>query len=169
MKDVDCSLDQKNHWNKAYRNSSTEKLGWYEDVPALSLEMIASCKLAKNAKIFIAGAGSSTLIEALEVLKNRIPSPKRKYLDCTVADLLDPKMLRSQRNIELWLDRAVVHFFTKPSEQEAYFNVIKTVLTMELMFCWLHFLWKAQKNVVDWMFVGTLRKCFKIDWGKVLN
>ncbi|PCI31521.1 MAG: SAM-dependent methyltransferase [Flavobacteriaceae bacterium] len=144
MKNDDCNIDLKSHWNKAYEKSPTEKLGWYEDVPNLSLEMIARCKLDKNAKIFIAGAGSSTLIdtlleqeytqivandisdEALELLQSRIPSNKQKYLDCVVDDLTNPTLLKSQTNIDLWVDRAVVHFFLKEAEQETYFNLIKS-------------------------------------------
>jgi len=139
-------VDLKKHWDKAYENSPTEKLGWFEGVPTLSLELIAQCKLDASAKIFVAGAGSSTLIdallklnytqliandissEAIDVLKLRIPEADQKRLDYVIDDLTNPTVLKELTNIDLWYDRAVVHFFLKETEQLTYFNLIKSTV-----------------------------------------
>ncbi|PCI32270.1 MAG: SAM-dependent methyltransferase [Flavobacteriaceae bacterium] len=134
------------HWDTAYKKCPTEKLGWFEEVPTLSLELIADCNLKSKATIFVAGAGSSTLIdalialnyttliandisrEALEGMEKRLSESDKKKLTCIVDDLTAPKVLNDLPNIDLWVDRAVVHFFLKESEQESYFNLIKSKL-----------------------------------------
>ena len=144
MDKSDCSVNLQKHWDKAYEKSPTEKLGWFEKVPTLSLKLIADCKLESTAKIFVAGAGSSTLIdallqlnytrliandissEALDVLLHRISDADKKSLTCIVDDLTSPTVLKDLPNIDLWYDRAVVHFFLKETEQQTYFNLIKS-------------------------------------------
>ncbi|MBL4744783.1 MAG: class I SAM-dependent methyltransferase [Flavobacteriaceae bacterium] len=144
MDTSDCRVNLQEHWDKAYEKNPTEKLGWFEEVPTLSLEFIARCKLKENAKIFIAGAGSSTLMdalldlnytqliandisrEALELLEKRLSDSQKAHLTCIVDDLTKPTILKDIKGIELWYDRAVVHFFLKKEEQQAYFNLIQS-------------------------------------------
>ena len=57
--------DYENHWNKAYQNNVVEKLGWFEDDPVASIDLIEKCTLSKDALIFNAGAGATTLITLL--------------------------------------------------------------------------------------------------------
>ncbi|MEE9409254.1 MAG: class I SAM-dependent methyltransferase [Polaribacter sp.] len=138
------SIDYKNHWNVAYNKNSTEKLGWFEEKPAQTLALIKETKIAKNATILNVGSGSSTLIDnllaegfsniiandlaksSLNSLKNRIgDSSKVQFL---VDDLLNPSKLNELENIDLWNDRAVLHFFLKEEEITSYFNILKKIL-----------------------------------------
>ena len=57
--------DFQKHWNKAYQNTSVNSLGWYEENPEASLQLIEECNLEKDALIFNAGAGATTLIKKL--------------------------------------------------------------------------------------------------------
>ena len=59
------SKDYKKHWNLAYLNNSTEKLGWFEKISRQTLDLINETELAKEAKILNIGVGSSTLIDNL--------------------------------------------------------------------------------------------------------
>ena len=52
-------------------------------------------------------------------------SHKNKKVQFIVDDLTNPTELLNLKNIDLWHDRAVLHFFTKESQQNAYFNLIK--------------------------------------------
>lgn len=144
MDKPECTVKLQKHWDTAYENSPTEKLGWFEKVPTLSLKLIADCKLESSAKVFVAGAGSSTLIdallqlnykdiiandiskEALAVLQARVSELDTNKLTCIVDDLTNPTALKKIEHIDLWVDRAVVHFFLKESEQQTYFNLIKS-------------------------------------------
>ncbi|AUC83903.1 class I SAM-dependent methyltransferase [Polaribacter sp. ALD11] len=149
--ETDCkitapAIDYKKHWNAAYSKNSTEKLGWYEESSAQTLALIKETKIAKNATILNVGAGSSTIIDnllaagfsniiandlaeaSLTSLKSRVgDSGKVQFL---VDDLLNPSKLNTLENIDLWNDRAVLHFFLKEEEIATYFNLLKKILKL---------------------------------------
>jgi SAM-dependent methyltransferase len=141
---TEATIDFKKHWNNAYLNSKTENLGWYEEKSEQTLALINETKLPKNAAILNVGSGSSILIdnlleegfsniiandlsdESLKSLKQKVgENDKVKFI---VDDLLNPSKLNKLKNIDLWNDRAVLHFFLKEEEIKAYFNLLKTVL-----------------------------------------
>ena len=139
-------IDYKTHWNAAYLNNATEKLGWFEGNSEKTLALIKETKLPENATILNVGSGSSTLIDALlkegfsniiandlaeeslESLKNRIGN--NNNVQFVVDDLLHPLKLNKLENIDLWNDRAVLHFFKKKEEIDAYFNLLKKVMSL---------------------------------------
>ena len=131
----------KNHWNKAYKNSKKENLGWFENDITESFKLIQKCELSKNSIIFNAGAGESLLIKelqkhgysniiindisdiAIEKLKSSLD--KINGLNFIVDDLTYPVKLLKIEKVDLWHDRAVLHFFINLNQQEAYFNLLK--------------------------------------------
>ena len=142
---IDCKIvDFTNHWNKAYKKNTTEKLGWFERKSQQSLDLIKETKLPKDAAIFNVGSGSSILIdnlldegytnliandlsvESLRSLKKRVGNLDK--IQFFVDDLLNPKQINKLKNIDLWNDRAVLHFFLKEQETNAYFSLLKQVL-----------------------------------------
>ena len=138
--------DFKTHWNSAYQKSPITNLGWYEENPAPSVELIEACNLPKEALIFNAGAGATTLISellakgyenivvndisavALEALKSHLPSPMNANIQYVEDDLTNPSELLKLKNVDLWHDRAVLHFFTEEKQQKAYFDLLKGAL-----------------------------------------
>ena len=142
---IDCkTIDFTDHWNKAYIKNPTEKLGWFEKKSQQTLDLIKESKLDKNAAILNVGSGSSTLIDnlleegfsniyandlsenSLKSLKNRIgESNKVQFI---VDDLLNSEKINKLKNIDLWNDRAVLHFFLNDDEIKAYFRLLKQVL-----------------------------------------
>ena len=50
--DIKSSVNYQEHWDKAYTKIKTEKLGWYEDYPETSLELIKNCNLSTDSRIF---------------------------------------------------------------------------------------------------------------------
>ncbi len=137
--------DLQSHWNTAY-NKEDQKLGWFEENPAQTMQLIESCKLETDAKILNVGVGTTTLIEALldkgytnliandlsavalNKLKNRVLKSHQYNLKTVVDDLTKPSELSHFTDINLWIDRAVLHFFLKPEEQIAYFKLIKSIV-----------------------------------------
>jgi len=134
------------HWNKTYDKNATEKLGWYEDKPEKSLQLIEKCELNKNAAILNVGAGSTTLIDellkqeytnliandlsssAIEKLQERLGADRHK-VKWIIDDLTFPSELAKLENeIDLWHDRAVLHFFTGKYEQDAYFSLLRRLV-----------------------------------------
>ena len=141
------NYNYKSHWNEKYQSSQNEELGWYEDTPETTMQLVAKCGLAKDASILNVGAGTTTLIDllldkgysnilandlseiALEKLHKRIQDEYNYNLKCITDDLTNPSELNTFQNIDLWIDRAVLHFFLKKEEQNAYFKLIKKIVT----------------------------------------
>lgn len=139
-------VDFKKHWNAAYQKSPVTNLGWYEENPKPSIELIDSCNLPKKALIFNAGAGATTLISellakgyenmvvndisavALTELIRHLPAPVNATVQFVVDDLTNPSELLKLKNVDLWHDRAVLHFFTEEKQQKAYFDLLKGAL-----------------------------------------
>lgn len=133
--------DLKLHWNNAYLNSPEGKLGWYETDLSPSLSLIEKINFSKDSRILNVGAGSTTLVDelivkgytniiatdisevALSNLHSRIGEGKAEMI---VDDLTCPKKLYDIEPVDLWIDRAVVHFFTIAKDQSAYFDLLKS-------------------------------------------
>lgn len=133
--------DYESHWDKAYLKP-VEDLGWYENDPISSLNLINKCSLSNDALLFNAGAGASKLIQKLKdigysnIFINDISKraiDKLKYsinntdgLSFVVDDLTNPTDLLNLKMVDLWHDRAVLHFFVQQSQQDNYFNLLKS-------------------------------------------
>ena len=137
--------DLKKHWDSAYEINDITKLGWYEEDPVPSLQLIQKCGLPLDARILNVGVGTSILIDelldfgynnliasdisntALEKLQTRLGANKNK-VHWLVDDLINPKLLSEIDPIDLWHDRAVLHFFTNEEDQNTYFSLLKKII-----------------------------------------
>lgn len=137
--------DLKSHWENAYKNSDTDQLGWYEDFPEPSLRLIEKCELSKNERLLNVGVGSTTLIDELlkkgyqniiasDISENAIAELKKRLknksdqIEWIVDDLILPGKLNKIEKVDLWHDRAVLHFFNEADEQDAYFSLLKKLV-----------------------------------------
>ncbi len=138
--------DLKSYWNKVYDKNEVNQLGWYENNPEPSIKLIDNCKLNKNARILNVGAGASTLIDSLlengyknviatdisvsslEKLKNRLGKDNSEKLSWIVDDLTKPLHLNEIEPVDLWHDRAVMHFFVNENDQNTYFSLLKKLV-----------------------------------------
>ena len=139
--------DYQSHWNNAYQKTPVEKLGWYEENPTTSINLIEACELSYDALIVNAGAGATNLIEhllnkgysnivvndiavaALTELKNNLSSHKNSNVQFILDDLSNPNELLKLKNVDLWHDRAVLHFFTTSEQQQNYFDLLRKVIS----------------------------------------
>lgn len=135
------TIDLKSHWNNAYTNNPEEKLGWFETDLSPMFQLINKTTLPKNAKIINIGAGSTRLVDelikqeysniiatdisevALKNLENRVGKSNVKIV---ADDLTNPSELTEIDKVDLWIDRAVLHFFTEIKDQDTYFNLLKS-------------------------------------------
>jgi len=144
-----CSSNQNenliSHWNDAYSSKPSEKLGWFEIDLSPTLKLINQAGLDKSARIINIGAGNTTLIDellnqkyknivatdissvALNKLDSRVQSGFVNYI---VDDITQPKKLNLITNVDLWIDRAVLHFFTEEKDQKTYFDLLKEKVTV---------------------------------------
>ena len=134
-------LNLSTHWNNAYTNNASDKLGWFETDLNPTLKLIDKTELNKSARIINIGAGETTLIDellkqkynnlvatdissvALNKLDSRVQSGAVNYI---VDDITHPTKLNLITNVDLWIDRAVLHFFIDEKDQNTYFNLLKS-------------------------------------------
>jgi hypothetical protein len=135
----------RNHWDAAYEKSAPDQLGWFEEFPEPSLRLIEHCHLDKKARLLHVGAGASTLVdelvsrgyenliandlssEALDRLQLRLGDHADR-VEWIVDDLIRPKRLTGLDQVDLWHDRAVLHFFTDNADQAAYFDLLRKLV-----------------------------------------
>lgn len=134
------SKNYSKHWDKAYTNNSEEKLGWFETNLTPTLNLLAKANLSKSSRILNIGAGNTRLIDeliaqeysnviatdisavALDDLESRVG---KENVTCIIDDLTTPTLLNNIPAVDLWLDRAVLHFFTTDEDQRTYFDLLK--------------------------------------------
>ena len=136
----------KEHWERIYQKTAFDRLGWYEARSEPSLQLIEKCNLPKDATILNVGTGATTLVDdllnlgfsnliandissqALEEIQLRLGPERSKMVHWLVDDLTRPNELKALKQVDLWHDRAVLHFFNEPEEQNTYFNLIRKLV-----------------------------------------
>ncbi len=125
------------HWDKIFKTTSDEKLGWYEKDFTQSLKYINLVPNLSEKVVFLSGAGTTKLVdqllgktkklilndistEALSILKNRLKNVKQE-IEYIVSDI-SLELPTKNNLIDLWIDRAVLHFLTDENDINGYFN-----------------------------------------------
>jgi len=128
----------RSHWEDVYTSKAENAVSWYQPHSVRSLEWIASAAPARDAAIVDIGGGASTLVDDLLA---------RGYSDLTVLDVAEAALTKAKdrlggkaaritwivaditqwappRAYDVWHDRAVFHFLTKPAQQDAYITAL---------------------------------------------
>nr|WP_299036029.1 class I SAM-dependent methyltransferase [uncultured Tenacibaculum sp.] len=151
-KESECNIpgeiNYKEHWNAAYVKNPTEKLGWFEESSKETIELLKESNVPKDAKILNVGVGSSMLIDelvadgysgliandlsekALTDVKKRLGESASK-VNFITDNLVASTQLQDLEEVDVWNDRAVLHFFLKEEEQNAYFNLLKKLVKVD--------------------------------------
>ncbi len=137
------NVSMKQHWNNVYSSKDVNQLGWYEEIAAPSLELFSKCNASKDMTILDVGTGASTFIDALieagftniiatdisEVAlsksKERLGKEKAALVKWIVDDITEPVHLQNLGQVDIWHDRAVLHFLVKDSERNVYLSTLK--------------------------------------------
>lgn len=138
-------FDLKKHWNNAYLSKDVKSLGWYEDDVSATLKLIDKTRVSEEASILNVGAGSTTLVDkllqkgftniiasdlsevSLNSLKKRLGDNSSK-VEWVVDDLTQSTKLFEFEPIDLWVDRAVLHFFIEEKDRSAYFDLLQKLI-----------------------------------------
>lgn len=129
-------MNRESHWNKVYETKRPDAVSWYQRSPERSIGYIQ--KFTENTQqVMDVGAGASLLIDALldagyvrpialdvsgaglECAKARL-GPLAKLVWWVVADVTKNPVLPP---VDLWHDRATLHFLTDPVDQANYANL----------------------------------------------
>jgi ubiquinone/menaquinone biosynthesis C-methylase UbiE len=132
-------MQSKDHWEKVYSTKATDAVSWFQPHADLSLDIIRSTGVGRDAGIIDVGGGASTLVDdlvangytdltvldlsgaALNAARKRLGAQESKVrwieADITKADL-------PANRYDIWHDRAVFHFLTDPADRIAYVNTV---------------------------------------------
>jgi len=122
------------HWDHVYETKAVTELSWYQENPAISLDLIQATGVKQDGAIIDVGGGTSRLVDALlaqgfcdltvldlspkalAAAKSRL-GPKAAKVTWIAADVtrFDP-----EQTYDLWHDRAAFHFLTEAADRQAY-------------------------------------------------
>ena len=122
------------HWDSTYAAKGEMGVSWFEDAPALSLELIRRRGATKESSLIDIGGGASRLVDtllgegmhdiavldlsatALDAAKTRLGTASQN-VEWITADIT---AWQPMRTYDFWHDRAAFHFLTEPHDRSAY-------------------------------------------------
>ena len=75
------------HWEQVYATKAEREVSWFEEGPAVSLELIEACGIGPSGGVIDVGAGTSRLVDALL---------KKGFRDLTALDLSESALERAK-------------------------------------------------------------------------
>ena len=115
------------HWDGAYADAETTKLGWYQAEHEVTISLFEMCDKKTN-RVIDVGAGVTTLIDALEQMNYQV-----SVLDVSREALRTLKSRHGNRisylhgdltnelqldDYDIWHDRAVLHFLLEEEQND---------------------------------------------------
>ncbi len=131
-------MGDKNHWERVYTEKAVDSVSWFQNYPALSMQLIHATGIAKDAAIIDVGGGASVLVDTLveEGYRNvavldiagAALAHAKKRLGDKAAEVQwfehDVITFASPHPFWLWHDRAVFHFLTDAASRSRYLDVL---------------------------------------------
>jgi ubiquinone/menaquinone biosynthesis C-methylase UbiE len=137
--------DREAHWDAVYRDKQTTDLSWFQEHPAISLELIMAAAPDRDARIVDVGGGDSLLVDHLL---------QRGYGRVTVLDISHSAIERAQARLgddagrvrwivrdvlaeeasgvyDVWHDRALFHFLLEPAHRQQYVAAVRRTVVAE--------------------------------------
>ncbi len=130
------------HWEGVYTSKGESDVSWFQDNPALSLELIAAIAPPPNAAIVDIGGGASRLVdrlvekgfEAVTVLdlSGAALAAAKVRLGGRAAEVrwlvADATTWEPPQAYDIWHDRAAFHFLTAEPDRTAYVARLRRAL-----------------------------------------
>lgn len=130
------------HWETVYTTKRENEVSWFQENPALSLELIGLAQLTPKSAIVDIGGGASRLVDnlvargfqnvtVLDLSESALAAAKARLGD--QADnvkwaVADVTMWEPPESYDLWHDRAAFHFLTDDAARLAYVDRLKKAL-----------------------------------------
>jgi SAM-dependent methyltransferase len=131
------------HWQGVYTSKGEAEVSWFQESPAISLELIELAGVSPATAIIDVGGGTSRLVDtlvdrgfqavsvldvsaaALETAKVRLGA-RGNRVEWIIADITT---WQPTRLYEFWHDRAAFHFLTDERDRAAYVACLSKALT----------------------------------------
>lgn len=128
-------MQNKTHWENAYRNNAANQVSWFQEKADLSVQLLTRYCHVAEASVIDVGGGASTFVDGL--LELGLPMPMVLDLSDTALNAaqqrlgsraglvrwLDADILSAELpslSFDVWHDRAVFHFLNSPQERQKY-------------------------------------------------
>jgi SAM-dependent methyltransferase len=135
-------LERQSHWQNVYRTKGERDVSWFEETPAISLDLIRATGVGADGSIVDIGGGASRLVDALiaegfhsvavlDVSEQALATsrdrlgPRAEHVTWIVADVT---RWRPDKSYDLWHDRAAFHFLTDPGDRAAYAACVRNAV-----------------------------------------
>lgn len=125
---------EKDHWTRVYADKSPDAVSWFQEQPTPSLWALDAHGAEPSMALIDVGGGASNLVDALlergwrdltvldlsatalEAAQSRL-GPLAGEVQWETADITE---WRPSRRYDVWHDRAVFHFLTRPQQRDRY-------------------------------------------------
>lgn len=135
------TLERQDHWQNVYRTKGERDVSWFEEIPAISLDLIRATGMKPAAAVVDIGGGASRLADsliedgfavtvldiseqALATSRDRL-GPRAARVTWIAADVT---AWRPNGAFDIWHDRAAFHFLTEPGDRAAYAACVRSAI-----------------------------------------
>ena len=122
------------HWQQVYAARNEEDLSWFEPVPGISLDLLLTPSLQKDAEILDVGGGASHLVDALldrgfihvsvlDIAASALEKSQSRLAEKASSVhwiLSDITQWQPEKKYNAWHDRAVFHFLSTEQDRRSY-------------------------------------------------
>ena len=127
--------ESKAHWDQIYSTNAVDAVSWFQAHAADSLRFLQKTGVSRTAAIIDVGGGASTLVDdllqqgynnvtVLDIAEQALLASKTRLgvranqVNWLVTDITKTKL--AAHSIDVWHDRAVLHFLTAANHRKAY-------------------------------------------------
>ena len=136
-------MDRREHWQHVYETKRPDQASWFQAEARLSRELIERAAPDRSARIIDVGGGASTLVDgliaggyrnltvldiapaALAIARERL-GQAGATVSWLAADVLAETF--APASFDVWHDRAVFHFLTRPRDRERYVRQVRAAV-----------------------------------------
>ncbi len=130
------------HWNNFFANKDDAQLSWYEADVGQTLKFLDMIPANKESSFFLPGAGTSLLVDELlsreyTLILNDVSDTALGKLKSRIGDLdnltwllhdMSQKLPQELAAVDIWIDRAVLHFLLDEEQIQGYFDNLRALL-----------------------------------------
>ncbi len=133
------TLERQAHWQNVYQTKGERDVSWFEESPAISLDLIEATGVGPDAAVIDIGGGASRLVDALLAkgfssvtvldLSEKALATSRSRLGMRGAQVnwivADITNWRPSQVYDIWHDRAALHFLTEAADRARYAKCVQ--------------------------------------------
>jgi SAM-dependent methyltransferase len=129
------------HWDTRYETVGASSVSWFEQTPAVSLQLLDELGVTPNDSLIDIGGGASRLVDGLlerghgdvavlDVSSVALGEARTRLGDPDGVEWIENDLLAWEppRRWSVWHDRAVLHFLVDADDRAAYVHLLRRTL-----------------------------------------